>query len=165
METIEILKLAYKMELDGQDFYREKKDKVSTSLLQKTFDYLSNMEKEHAEYIKEQIDNINNNKPIEDLPDMEEDKYEKIFSEEKAQTSDIDSSYGDYSILRMAYLIEKDFVNYYERAAQQEKDSKAKEIFEKLTEWEKGHAKIMKDNLQMIIQKDAFEEKFFEPLY
>lgn len=164
MKTTDILKIAYNMELRGRDFYENQKDKVQEPRLKKAFNYLTDMEKDHANYIKNQIDNLSNNKPIESLPQTE-DKFSKVFEKEGVISSDkLDTDYGDYSIIRMAYLLEKDFVEYYDNAAKNN-EGELKEMFLSLKKWEEEHAQLMKNYLQNLIKRNSIEEKFFEPLY
>ena len=44
----------------------------------------------------------------------------------------------------MAYLIEKDFKEYYTNAMENADDEGARKIFERLAKWEEGHEKLFK---------------------
>lgn len=164
MNTIDILKIAQKMEVKGMEFYKTQKDLVKSESLKSTFQYLTEMEKEHADYLQKQINNLNNNKPLDKLPDNEDTKLSDIFDKQKVIPDNPDDNFSDYSITRIAYLIEKDFAEYYKHASEKE-IGEAKEIFNTLHKWEVTHEEIMKSRLQNIIKKNAIEEKFFEPLY
>jgi rubrerythrin len=164
MNTTDILKLAYTMELQGQEFYKSKIESVGSPRLKRTFEYLSEMEKEHAEYIQKQIDNITKGKPVEKLPDTEEDMFNKVFKQEGMEEGKLDTDLGDYSIIRMAYLIEKDFTEYYNNAAKNH-EGELKDMFNTLKKWEQGHTDMMREHMSNLIKRNSFEEKFFEPLY
>ena len=45
----------------------------------------------------------------------------------------------DLPVLRMAYLIEQDFVEFYEQAAQKT-DGEVRQVLETLAAWERRHA-------------------------
>ncbi len=164
MNTTDILKLAYTMELQGQDFYQSKINSVGSPRLKRTFEYLSEMEKEHADYIQQQIENITQGKSVEKLPDTEEDMFNKVFNNEEVDEGKLDSDFGDYTIIRMAYLIEKDFTEYYDNAAKNH-EGELKDMFNTLKKWEQGHTDMMKEHLRNLVKRNSFEEKFFEPLY
>ena len=44
----------------------------------------------------------------------------------------------------MAYLIERDFKEFYEDAAEKAQNPGAKAVFTKLAQWEKGHEELFK---------------------
>jgi rubrerythrin len=52
----------------------------------------------------------------------------------------------------MAYLIERDFAEFYEMAAQKS-EGEARKVLEMLAEWERGHERLFKGLHDM-----AFEE-------
>jgi len=56
-------------------------------------------------------------------------------------------------VLRMAYLIERDFVEFYEMAADRVDDENAKEALGMLARWERGHERLFKE-----MHDQAFEE-------
>ena len=50
----------------------------------------------------------------------------------------------DLPVLRTAYLIEKDFAEYYENSSKQA-DGEAKKLLEMLAKWERGHEALFKN--------------------
>jgi rubrerythrin len=54
-----------------------------------------------------------------------------------------ESMVPDLSVLRMAYLIERDFVEFYESAAEHA-EGEAKEALEMLARWERGHERFFR---------------------
>ena len=65
----------------------------------------------------------------------------------------IESMVPDLSVLRMAYLIERDFAEFYEMASGRAKDKTARESLEMLARWERGHERLFK-----AMHDRAFEE-------
>ena len=59
----------------------------------------------------------------------------------------------DMNVLRMAYLIEEDFREYYKMMAGKVEDSELKEILTNFAAWEDGHAKIFKDEYDKLMDK------------
>lgn len=162
MNTGDVLKIAYEMEVRGMEFYGEQKEKVKYPLLRDIFEHLQHMEKSHADYIKKQMSNIENEKPLDDLPSGdEEDKFHHRLSQQLIETEKLKLDLGDYSIIRMAYLIEKDFAEYYKKSAEHSDNEETKMLFLKLEEWERGHEKLMKEQLEMIIDSNAIDLGFY----
>jgi rubrerythrin len=69
-------------------------------------------------------------------------KGSPIFSRERVEQN-IVAYTSDLSALRMAYLIEKDAVDFYTRAAQQTSDPNGKRMFLDLVEMERGHLDLL----------------------
>lgn len=147
MEYEQVLRYAMQMELDGSNFFKEKAGNFSDATTKRLFEKLAKIEMEHYEYLKNQLENYIKNKTFdisEEVMEREEDifKYreESEHIEETLQESDI----PDLTILRMAYLIERDFKEFYENAAKNAEDKNIKKIFEKLSKWENSHEKLFK---------------------
>ena len=67
----------------------------------------------------------------------------------RAESEIIDQSVAeamvpDLPVLRMAYLIEHDFVEFYENAASQT-TGEAKQVFLMLSQWERRHERLFKE--------------------
>ena len=161
MNLEDVLKLAHRMELQGMEFYDEQKDKVKLQLLRELFAFLSEMERGHAAYLEKQLENMVAGKSLDALPDdVEMDRYRDIMEKQKVEPASLKTDLGDYSIMRMAYLIEKDFAQFYDKSAD-ESDGEIRDLFIGLAEWEKEHAKMMKDEMSKIISRNALDLGFY----
>jgi rubrerythrin len=161
MKTEDVLKLAQKMELQGMEFYGEQKDRVRLPLLKDLFSLLSDMEKGHAAYLGKQLENMASGRSFDDLPEnLEMDRYRDIMARQKIKPEGLDSDLGDYSIMRMAYLIEKDFAEFYEKSAGESR-GELKALFGRLADWEREHARMMKDEMGKIISRNALDLGFY----
>jgi rubrerythrin len=161
MNIQDVLKLAQKMELKGMEFYDEQRGRVKLPLLRELFGHLSDMEKGHAAYLGKQLENLAKGRALDSLPeDMEADRYRDIMAKQKIETATLDADLGDYSIMRMAYLIEKDFAEFYEKSAA-ESGGEERALFRKLADWEKEHARMMKDEMGKIISRNALDLGFY----
>jgi rubrerythrin len=58
----------------------------------------------------------------------------------------------DLPVLRMAYLIERDFAEFYEMAAARS-EGEAQQVLQMLANWERGHERLFKQ-----LHDRAFEE-------
>lgn len=52
MSITDVLNVAENFEIEGYKFYNIRKDEIKDSIAKEIFNFLANMEKEHAEYIK-----------------------------------------------------------------------------------------------------------------
>ena len=119
------------------------------------------MEQKHADYIEHLMASVKDGKPLFKLESSpEEDKFSERLEQQEINTENLESDLGDYSIVRMAYLIEKDFVDYYLKSAENQEEN-IKEVFLSLAEWEKQHAELMKSKLEMIIEKNSLDLGFY----
>ena len=59
-----------------------------------------------------------------------------------------------------SFLIEKDFAQFYEKSASGS-DGEIRDLFNKLADWEAGHAKMMKDEMGKIISRNALDLGFY----
>jgi rubrerythrin len=161
MKVTDVLALAYNMELQGMRFYEDQKDKVKLPVVRELFSFLREMEQGHAAYLEKQIENVGAGKSLDSLPDsVEGDRYREIMSRQKVVAENLDSDLGDYSIMRMAYLIEKDFAEFYTRSSS-ESEGEVKDLFHTLAEWERGHAEMMKTEMGKIISRNALDLGFY----
>ena len=87
-----------------------------------------------------------------EIPDIKEgvgdSDNERIFDrqkeENKLEATIEQSMTPDLNVLRMAYLIERDFQEFYQNVADRVDDDKLREVFVELSGWEDGHAKLFK---------------------
>jgi rubrerythrin len=161
MNVEDVLRLAHRMELQGMDFYETQKKKVKLPVIRDLFAFLSEMEKGHAAYLRSQIENLAKGRPMDVLPDSpESDRYGAIMAKQQIEPARLDADLGDYSIMRMAYLVEKDFAEFYEKSSRGSQ-GRVKTLFSTLAEWEKGHADMMKTEMGKIISRNSIDLGFY----
>lgn len=143
----QVIRYAMQMELDGYNFFKDKSEEVLSETSRAIFLELAEVEQEHYEYLKRHLEKYleGGDFKIEDRSeDMDADIFktraEKEYVDEALKESDI----PDITILRMAYLIERDFKEFYEKAAEKADEPAIKELFETLAKWEATHECIFK---------------------
>jgi len=104
---------------------------------------------EHYYFLKEQLKNYLDTDFFDLNHEMMDIEKENIFEERRKSEhiSEIltESNIPDITILRMAYLIEKDYGEFYRNAAEKVQNEDAEVIFEKMAKWEEGHEKIFRE--------------------
>lgn len=158
----EILKYAMEMELRGKEFYSMYKDKVSNPQIKDIFEGLSSVEDDHYNILKRQLESIDKNQEFEDI-DLSSDSGNNIFSSNTKEISKVNLEYGvsDLPILRMAYLIENDFVTFYENAMEKISDPRGKEILKALYEWEIVHRDGFYSEYKKLMEDNWFDQEFY----
>ena len=143
----QVIRYAMQMELDGSNFFKENAEKVTKETAKALFLDLAESEMEHYEFLKDHLDKYisGDDFEIEDRfeeinPEIFEQRSEREHVEEALKESDI----PDITILRMAYLIERDYKEFYQQAAELADEPIIKELFETLATWEAGHEVIFK---------------------
>lgn len=158
-EYANILKYAMRMEQEGTEFFRSNAEKFQDATTKELFLKLAKVEESHYEYIKNRLDKYEQGESV--LDDAEPPTFAsdeaKIF-EERAQsehlnTTLLESDTPDMTILRMAYLIEKDFAEFYEEASEFVEDEELKQLFVQLSDWEKGHESLFKKEYRRLMKE------------
>lgn len=147
MDYAQVIKYAMQMELDGSNFFREKAGVFSNPTTERLFITLAETEMEHYHYLKRQLDSYEKNDTFdlsEEVLEREEDIFKAREESEQIKETLKESDIPDLTILRMAYLIERDYKEFYENAANNSQDEDIKKIFIKLSKWEEGHEKLFK---------------------
>lgn len=156
MNYEQVLRYAMQMEKDGMNFFNEKAEMFSNPTTSKLFHELAKVEKEHYNYLERQLNNYLENNEF-DLSDEVMEREEDIFkareeSEHIVETL-AESDIPDMTILRTAYLIERDFKEFYEKAAENAHDEGIKKIFIKLAKWEEGHETLFKKEYDKLMKE------------
>lgn len=160
-----ILKYALSKEKEGNEFYKINKQRVKNSQLKEIFENLSEMEYEHMQYISNLIKATEEgNQNLKEIFFEENISFFESRKKKEIVEKDIEDMTSDLSILRMAYLIEEDFKNFYNNAAENVEDEDAKEILKKLSKWEENHRDTLYD-LYRDMMKNYWNKMGFEPLY
>ncbi|SDL11643.1 Rubrerythrin [Natronincola ferrireducens] len=145
--TLSILKYAMEMEKQGYEFFKSNASKMSLASAKQMFEKLADVEMDHYNYLKEQVEYIEANNEVKEV-EFDLDRERDLF-DERAEKELLDKTIGesmtpDLTVLRTAYLIEKDYAEFYRKAAKETDDPKAKKLFEALAQWEDGHEKLFK---------------------
>ena len=164
-KIIGILKYALAREEDGRAFYLGQIDKVKDKQVKETFKHLAEMEGEHVDYISSLIEKAEKGEKLtatDILPD--EDDFFVSRQETELPAGRHAELASDISVMRMAFLIEHDFMAFYKKAAEKADDEGEKYVLNHLSQWEKGH----RDMIQKLYDdrmKKYWHDMGFEPLF
>jgi rubrerythrin len=160
-----ILKFALSREIEGMKFYQEKVKAVKDPDVKEVLEQLSEMENGHVDYVKKLIENVEKGNSILEVkaPEQNPDFFKKRETKEIVGGK-VDEIASELSILRMAYLIEDDFMHFYGDSVEKIEDVDAKNVFKMLSSWEKAHRDML-HSLYEEISKQYWDEMGFTPLF
>ncbi len=146
MEILKIFEYALNREYEGKRFFEENAARLSHAAAVGVFKQLAGEEQKHIEFILKQIESVKAGES--GSADFGQELEKAGFFSQRAQSELIDQSVTeamvpDLPILRMAFLIERDFAEFYDTSATQV-SSEARQVFELLAHWEHGHERLFK---------------------
>jgi rubrerythrin len=147
MDLHKIYEYALQREHEGMSFFRQNAARFSHAAVAGAFAKLADEEQKHIVFIQSLIDGLDSDGAT-GLETGSAFEAEGFFSQ-RAETEMLDqtvieSMVPDLSVLRMAYLIERDFAEFYEMAAGQVADPAAQQALKMLAKWERGHEELFK---------------------
>ncbi len=150
-----IYKYALQREHEGKRFFAQNAKRLSHAAAVGVFERLAAEEQKHIEFIQAQLDALDEGKAPDTALGAELER-EGFFSQradsEMLDQTMLEAMVPDLPVLRMAYLIERDFAEFYEMAAGKS-EGEAKAVLTMLAEWERGHERLFKR-----LHDKAFEE-------
>ncbi len=160
------LEVAIQTEKDGRDFYARAAERTGDPGGKVLFASLADDELEHLRLLQSQREALTEDGRWLPLPESEEHRVREIggapiFGRE-ALDRNVDVHTSELSALRMAYLIEKDAVTFYTRAASETEDPDGRAMYERLVEMEKEHQQILEEEYNALA-KEFWSTMGFEP--
>ncbi len=158
-EYANILKYAMQMEKEGAEFFLTQSQRFQDATTKSLFEKLSRIEETHYDYLEQKLAHYTEgNLTIDEIPQdfldqTETDIFQSRAKSEHLNTTLVESDVPDMTILRMAYLIEKDFAEFYEEARDYVEDETLKALFEQLSVWEKGHESLFKKEYRRLMKE------------
>lgn len=147
MEILKIYEYALAREHEGKRFFESNAERLSHSAAIEAFRRLAFEEQKHIEFIELQIAALDEGRNS----DLEAGiVLERAgFFSQRAALSSIDQTVSeamlpDLPVIRMAYLIERDFAEFYEMAGQKV-EGEARRVLSMLAHWERGHERFFKE--------------------
>jgi rubrerythrin len=154
MDIRKIYEYALQREYEGKRFFEKNAERLSHAAAVDAFKQLANEEQKHIEFIQAQIDALG--KGDEPNTAMGAALEGAGFFSQRARSEMLDQTMleamvPDLPVLRMAYLIERDFAEFYEMAAGKTEGGERKVLL-MLADWERGHERFFKQ-----LHDQAFE--------
>ena len=154
MDIRKVLEYALQREYEGKAFFENNAERLSNAAARGAFKTIAKEEQRHIEFIQAQLDALGAENPLaQAAPEMDEvDILTGRAASEMIEQSVNESMVADLPVLRMAYLIERDFSEFYHQVAAKA-EGEAKATLEMLARWEAGHERLFKR-----MHDEAFEK-------
>jgi rubrerythrin len=156
MNVRKIYEVALQREQEGKSFFESNAGRMSHAAAAGIFRQLAAEEGKHIEFVEALLARLEGNEggqePHLDL--AEAGRFSLRAESEMLDQTVIESMIPDVAILRMAYLIERDFAEFYEMAAARA-EGEASAALASLARWERGHERLFKDLHDRVFQEYA----------
>jgi len=149
-----IYEYALQRERQGKEFFESNAGRMSHAAAAGIFRRLAAEEERHIQFIQGLLEGVADKTAGTEARTRlrQTDLFSQRAETEMMDQTVIESMIPDVSILRMAYLIERDFAEFYEQAAEQtEGDDKT--ALAALARWERGHERLFKDLHDRVFQE------------
>jgi len=150
--TLVALQMAIQTEIDGHNFYQEFADRTEDPNARAMFERLAKDEIMHLELLRNTKAMLEQSGVWADYKGVALDPGEgaPIFSRERVKQNVVAHT-SDLSALRVAYLIEKDAIDFYTHAAQQTDAPAGKRLFGDLAEMERAHLRLLQGEYDFLM--------------
>lgn len=142
MDIRKVLEYALQREYEGKRFFEQNAARLQNAAAAGAFKAIAAEEQKHIEFIQSQLNLLlTGHVSAPELPPAG-------FFADRAEGESIadtiaESMVADLPVLRMAYLIERDFAEFYAQAASKA-EGEAKKTLDLLSRWEAGHERLFK---------------------
>lgn len=155
MDIRKIYQYALQREHEGKRFFEQNVERLNSATAKSAFKRLAAEEQKHIEFIEFQLKSLDETEMS--STDLGIEMEKSGFFSQRADSEDIDTTVSeamvaDLPVLRMAYLIERDFSEFYEMAAEKS-EGESRDVLEMLARWERTHEVLFKK-----LHDRAFEE-------
>lgn len=156
MDIRRIYEYALEREREGKRFFEVNAGRLSHAAAVGAFKRLAAEEQKHIEFIQGLLEALDSGGEAGESLSKEVDRSLAFFAErtasENLEQTVSEAMVPDLPILRTAYLIERDFAEFYELAASKV-SGEGREILLKLAHWEHSHENLFKQ-----MHDKAFED-------
>ena len=154
--TLTALQMAIQTEIDGHNFYQRFASQTKDPSARAMFERLARDEFMHLELLRNTKAMLEESGEWAEYKGVRLDVVESapIFSRERVEQNIVAHS-SDLSALRVAYLIEKDAVEFYKRAAQETDDRNGRRMFLDLAQMEQTHLELLENEYNSL--RDSFQ--------
>ncbi len=142
MDIRKVLEYALQREYEGKRFFEQNAARLQNAAAVGAFKAIAVEEQRHIDFIEAQLNSLASGDAIaQELPSAG-------FFADRAESESItdtvnESMVADLPVLRMAYLIERDFAEFYAQAASKA-EGDARRVLDMLAHWEAGHERLFK---------------------
>ena len=160
--TLDILKMAILMEKRGVAFYTNVAGQSSDPEISTIFKTMAEEESIHVKFLSEQFLCFEKNKEFTcpNLQDQAADSIANMVLSEEVKNRIAAAGFEDAAI-SAAIEMEKKAIDVYSAQAETARDPNEKKLYNWLSDWEKGHLKILNDLDNELKEKIWYNNQFW----
>ena len=143
MDIRKVLEYALQREYEGKRFFEQNADRLQNAAAVGAFKAIAEEEQRHIEYIQAQLNALAGLAQSLALELPTAGFFADRAEGESIADTVAESMVADLPVLRMAYLIERDFAEFYAQAASKA-EGEVKKTLDMLAHWEAGHERLFK---------------------
>jgi len=161
-KTLDILKMAILMEKRGLAFYSNIAEQANNPEISSIFKTMAAEESIHVKFLSEQFLSFEKNQEFacHNLPDQSADGIVNLILSEEIRNK-ISAAGFEAAAISAAIDMEKKAIEVYSTQAEVTGDPNEKKLFNWLSDWEKGHLKILNDLDNELKEKIWFDNQFW----
>jgi rubrerythrin len=147
MDVRKVYEYALQREHEGKDFFQRNASRMSHAAATDIFNRLADEESKHIRFIESLIASLEGQGAPDPSVAVQLEEGSRFIARAKDEMLDqtiTESMVPDLTVLRVAYLIERDFKEFYENAASKA-EGEAREALSMLARWEYGHEQLFRD--------------------
>ena len=155
MDIRKVYEYALQREREGYNFFSQNAKRFGHAAATGVFEQLAGEEAKHIEFVQSLLDSLGDGSATgleKGIALQKEGFFTQRAGSEMLDQTVIEAMVPDLPVLRMAYLIERDFTEFYHQAASKI-EGDARIILEMLARWEAGHERLFKK-----MHDEAFEK-------
>ncbi len=157
MELRKIFEYALQREIEGKRFFEQNADRMGHAAAVGAFKTLAAEEARHIVFIQSLLAAIDKGESPDITIGIEMEKagfFALRANTELLDQTVLEAMVPDLPVLRTAYLIERDFAEFYEMSAGKA-EGESKKVLEMLARWEHGHERLFKEMHDKAFQQYA----------
>lgn len=145
-KTLDILKMAILMEKRGHSFYTTVAANATDPGISHVFLVMADEESKHVKFLSEQYLAFEKEKSFKkvDLPNLAGEGFSTLIMTEEMKKN-ISSAGFEAAAISAAIDFEKKAIEVYSKQAESSADPNEKALFKWLSDWEKGHLRILNE--------------------
>jgi len=155
---------ALKGEIEGRELYKATADRTDDPKAKEVFTYLAEEENRHFETLKAMYTSYDqgNDLEIPEIPRLVkfDDTISPIFSRDFKKR--IGDKHFEMSALSLALRLEHDSIQYYKKMSEETEDTRLKDFFIKLSEWENEHYEAIYAEISYL-EEEYYSNNNFSP--
>ncbi len=159
----DILKQAIIMEARGKSLYQKVAEQTENEDVKKIFNIMAEEEQTHIEFLSKQLVSYKNKEKFDkyDIESKQHDEETVNSILTKEITEKISGAGFEAAAISAAIDMENKSIEVYSEQAKKATDPNAKELFEWLANWEKGHHKLLIELNQQLTEKVWYDNSFW----